>query len=62
MPSLRFCQSQYGKEIREEGRKGDHFTLVSAGSQGYPPHSAKQWSVLKHSDKKLNYFLIEFML
>lgn len=27
MPSLRVCQSQDDKEIREEGRRGDHFRI-----------------------------------
>lgn len=35
---------------------------ASAGSVGCLSHSAKQWSVFKHSNKKLNYFLIEFLM
>lgn len=43
------------------GGRGGHFK-ISLGWILRLSLAAKQWFVLKHSDKKLSYFLIEFLL
>lgn len=62
MPSLKFYQSQNGVEVRERPEEAIISKSISAWSWDCLSHLAKQWSVLKHSEKKLNYFLIKFLL
>lgn len=59
---LIFSRSQNGEAEGKRAEGAIASKVASAESVGCLSHSAKQSSVFKHSNKKLNYFLIEFLL